>query len=493
MRDAKIVTLYKNKGDKGDCNNYRGISLLSVAGKAFARVILSRLQKLAERVLPETQCGFRSGRSTTDMIFTLRQIQEKCREQRRPLIVAFVDLTKAFDTVSRPALYKVLGHIGCPPKLLRLVVAFHEDMNANIQFDGNSSDSFKVKSGVKQGCVLAPTLFGIFFAVLLDYAFDNAAGDIFIRTRFDGSLFNLARLRAKTKVTEILIKELLFADDAALLAHDEGTLQSLINNLARACDTFSLSINISKTVILPQACTSLTGTYLNGSILTTVNKFCYLGSTITSTFSLEEEINARIGNAATNFGRLSKRAWDNKRLTLKTKIQIYRACVLSTLLYSSETWTPYSGHVRRLNVFHLRCLRKLMGIRWQDKITNTEVLKRADLPSIMGTLSIRRLRWLGHVRRMDSSRIPKQVLFGELSEGRRHRGRPMLRYKDVCKTSMKDFCISTEKWEKLAEDRTQWKTSIHKGARTYEDNLRCKLEIKRTTRKDKVQASTNLP
>lgn len=69
----------------------------------------------------------------------------------------------------------------------------------------------------------------------------------------------------------------------------------------------------------------------------------------------------------------------------------------------------------------------------------------------------------------------------------------MLRYKDVCKTSMKDFCISTEKWEKLAEDRTQWKTSIHKGARTYEDNLRCKLEIKRTTRKDKVQASTNLP
>jgi hypothetical protein len=97
-----------------------------------------------------------------------------------------------------------------------------------------------------------------------------------------------------------------------------------------------------------------------------------------------------------------------------------------------------------------------------------------------------------HVRRMDNSRIPKQVLFGELSVGGKHRGRPMLRYKDVCKTSMKDLCINTENWENLAEVRTQWKTIIHQGTRTYEDNLRCKLEIKRITRKDKAQASTNL-
>jgi hypothetical protein len=77
--------------------------------------ILLRLQILAEKVLPESQCGFRSKRSTIDIIFSLRQIQEKCHEQQMPLYIAFVDLTKAFDTVSRPGLFQVLEAIGCMP------------------------------------------------------------------------------------------------------------------------------------------------------------------------------------------------------------------------------------------------------------------------------------------------------------------------------------------------------------------------------------------
>ena len=105
MRDTKITTLYKGKGDRSDCNNYRGISLLSIVGKVYARIILTRLQTLAERVYPESQCGFRAERSTIDMIFSLRQLQEKAREKQMPLYVAFIDLTKAFDTVNREALW----------------------------------------------------------------------------------------------------------------------------------------------------------------------------------------------------------------------------------------------------------------------------------------------------------------------------------------------------------------------------------------------------
>ena len=71
MRDSEIITIYKNKGERNDCKNYRGISLRSIVGKVFARVILIRLQKLAERIYPESQCGFRAERSTTDMIFSL--------------------------------------------------------------------------------------------------------------------------------------------------------------------------------------------------------------------------------------------------------------------------------------------------------------------------------------------------------------------------------------------------------------------------------------
>ena len=224
MRDAKIVTLYKNKGDRSDCNNYRGISLLSITGKVFARVVLNRLQRLAERVYPESQCGFRAERSTVDMVFSLRQLQEKCREQQMPLYVAFIDLTKAFDLVSREGLFRILPKIGCPPKLQSMIESFHTNMKGTVQFNGNTSDPFSIRSGVKQGCVLAPTLFGIFFAMLLKHAFGTSTEGIYLRTRSDGRLFNLARLRAKTKVREALIRDMLFADDAAVVTHTQQQL-----------------------------------------------------------------------------------------------------------------------------------------------------------------------------------------------------------------------------------------------------------------------------
>lgn len=86
--DAIIITLYKNEGEKSDCSNYRGITLLSIAGKILARILLNRLMpNIAEEHLPESQCGFRTNRSTTDMVFVLRQLQEKFREQNKALYV----------------------------------------------------------------------------------------------------------------------------------------------------------------------------------------------------------------------------------------------------------------------------------------------------------------------------------------------------------------------------------------------------------------------
>ena len=221
MRNAKIITLYKNKGDRSDCNNYRGISLLSIVGKVFARVVLMRLQVLAERVYPESQCGFRAGRLTLDMIFSVRQLQEKCREQQMPLYIAFIDLTKAFDLVSRKGLFQLLKKIGCPPQLLSITASFHDDMKGIVSYDLEASGPFVIKSSVKQGCVLAPTLFGIFFSLLLRFAFSRSEDGVHLHTRSDGKLFNLSRLKAKTKIRTVLIRKMLFADDAALSSHTE--------------------------------------------------------------------------------------------------------------------------------------------------------------------------------------------------------------------------------------------------------------------------------
>ena len=165
--------------------------------------------------------------------------------------------------------------------------------------------------------------------------------------------------------------------------------------------------------------------------------FTYLGSNISSKLSLDTELNMGIGKASAAMARLIKRVWENTMLTIKTKTQVYQACVLSTLLYGSESWTLYTQQERRLNTSPLRCLRRILGISWQDHIPNTEVLAKAGPLSMYVLLTKKRLRWLGHVTSTQDGRLPKDILYGELATGSRPTGRPTLRYKDVLKRDLK--------------------------------------------------------
>ena len=130
FRDADLVHLYKNKGDIKCCDNHRGISLLCIAGKILARLLLNRLFKHIDDIglIPESQCGFRPGRGTTDMNFALRQLHEKCKLYGEDLYLLFIDLTKAFDTVNRQGLWAILEKIGCPKLFVDLISSFHDGM-----------------------------------------------------------------------------------------------------------------------------------------------------------------------------------------------------------------------------------------------------------------------------------------------------------------------------------------------------------------------------
>jgi len=105
---------------------------------------------------PESQCGFRTGRETTDMVFAARQIQEKSMEKHQDLFFTFVVLMKAFDTVSREGLWIIMSKFGCPDRLLKFVRLFHNRMMARMLDDGNASDPFQVISGGKQAAPLSP-------------------------------------------------------------------------------------------------------------------------------------------------------------------------------------------------------------------------------------------------------------------------------------------------------------------------------------------------
>ncbi|KAI8493246.1 hypothetical protein Bbelb_292500 [Branchiostoma belcheri] len=213
LKDATIITIFK-KGDRSVCGNYRGISLLSIAGKIFARVLLDRLLTVAEEVLPESQCGFRPSRGTTDMIFCARLLQEKSREQRRPLLFIFWDLAKAFDSVPRPAMWATLRRFGCPDHSTDLVQALHDGMTGRVVVKNSISDPFPITTGLKQGCVLAPTLFSLYLGAMIHELPDTASG-IQLRCRMDGGLFNTGRLRAHRRTTPVTVQELQYADDNA--------------------------------------------------------------------------------------------------------------------------------------------------------------------------------------------------------------------------------------------------------------------------------------
>ena len=158
-----------------------------------------------------------------------------------------------------------------------------------------------------------------------------------------------------------MIRDMLFADDAAVAAHDNSGLQRLMSRFSEACDLFGLTISIKKTQVMGQATPTPLSIVLSGDQLEVVHQFQYLGSTATDTLSLDTELNKRIGKASTTLSKLSKRVWENRHLTVPTKMSVYKACVISTLLYGSESWTTFSSQERKLQVFHLRCLRRILG------------------------------------------------------------------------------------------------------------------------------------
>ena len=168
-----LIPLHK-RGSRVNCDNYRGIALLSIPSKVFSKAILDLLKPRADLWLRENQCGFRPGRGCADQLFTLHTLMEKAREFRRPLYICFIDLKKAYDSVSRAALWSVLQRsYRLPHKLLSIIRALHEDLKVAVRAYGKTSDEFAVTSGIRQGCVLAPTLFNLYFDAVIRMALDD--------------------------------------------------------------------------------------------------------------------------------------------------------------------------------------------------------------------------------------------------------------------------------------------------------------------------------
>ena len=497
FKDATIVHLYKNKGDRHCCDNHRGISLLCIAGKILARLILNRLDKHIHKlgVIPESQCGFCAGRGTTDMVFALRQLQEKCVFQNQDLYLLFIDLTKAFDTIHREGLWCILEKAGCPSHFVGIIRSFHDGMKASVKEGNEKSPSFGVTSGTKQGCVLAPTLFSIFFSMMLHVAFKDSTDGVDIKSRFDVGIghINTKHFNAVTKVTVSTIRDLLFADDCALAACSVEAIQRLCDCFSTAARRFGLTISIKKTEVLYQPARGNVyvppNISIEGKQLNAVENFKYLGSTISNDATIDAEITARIAKATVAYGRLTKRLWTNRNIRLVTKVAVYKAAVVTSLLYGCETWTLRKAHITRLEKFHQSSLRKIARIKWFHKVPNYEVLSRCNICSLQSMIDSAHLRWTGHVTRMQNYRIPKALMYGHIQSGTSSRGRHTT-YLNSVKNTLRGCSINPAHLEKLAAKRETWRTTYKAGIAIAE-NIRINRLIdkrqKRIARRDLAQ------
>uniref|UniRef100_W5M6N8 Reverse transcriptase domain-containing protein n=1 Tax=Lepisosteus oculatus TaxID=7918 RepID=W5M6N8_LEPOC len=261
-----------------------------------------------------------------------------------------------------------------------LIRLFHDNMTGLVLLNRESSEPFSISNGVKKGCVLAPVLFNLFFT----YVLNHASVTLNLKYRLDGLLFDLRRLNVRSKTFELVL-ETLYANDCALMTHMESDLQLIVYSFAEA-SLFGLTITLGKTDILFQPAS---GSSAAPSFITIE------GIKLKTLDVNDKEI--RIDKASQSLGSLRSRVLNSR------KLKVYKAIVHSSLLYGCETWTVYRKHLQLLEYFHIHSLRSILGIRWQDRVTNLEIVDRAETTSIEAMIPKAQLRWTAHVIRMEDS------------------------------------------------------------------------------------------
>jgi len=439
-RKAVIVPIYKKK-DKLDCNNYRGVSLLCHSSKIVTSIIMERIKRRTEEILSEEQAGFRASRSTIDQIFTLRQLAEKYVDFSRELFVCYIDFRKAFDSVWRKGLWKVMRRLGYSEKIVRVLESLYRETFSAVRVGADITEWFETIVGVLQGCVLSPLLFNIFLELIM--------------------AISLSEVKAGAVMNGLVINNLRFADDIAAIAESEEDLQEIVSKIIIESSLMGMVVNAEKTEV-QHVGLEKTEVKINveGRQLKQVEEFVYLGANISEDASTDRDVGRRIGLACGVMQSLNP-IWKTNEITKATKIRVYEALVLSVLLYNAETWTLKEAMKSKLRVFEMNCLRKIKGVTRRDRIRNVEI--RAELGirmDVVQRIQRKRLRYFGHVVRMKTERFPNVALFGHV-HGSRKRGRPRKRWINNLHEDLDEMSLDmVEACRLAASDRNEWRDSV---------------------------------
>ena len=348
-----VITAVFKAGDKKDMGNYRGITVGPVFAKLFAMIIESRLASWAEDhgVKARGQAGFRKDHRTTDNVFVLRSLIDKQKQSRQrggsgKLYCCFVDFRKAFDTIPRTVLWQVLEDLGVSGRVLTIIKSMYAQDSAAVKTSAGLSEIFRCLLGVKQGCPLSPTLFGLYVDGL------------------EKHLLQTSGIDAPELIGE-LVPLLLYADDLILMSTSKEGLQRQIDALADFCAGRQLEVNLSKTkiVVFETRRSDCAPFVFQGKVVERVEEYRYLGFVFHATRNMAYGAEFLVAAAKKAMHAMRRRCIFLGLSDPRSICKLFDMLVLPILSYACEVWAVDPKAVESAEKLHRHFLKRLLGIR----------------------------------------------------------------------------------------------------------------------------------
>jgi hypothetical protein len=259
------------------------------------------------------------------------------------------------------------------------------------------------------------------------------------------------------------LTDLMFADDSAIFADTDAEATDILYHIASIAQSYGLRINIDKTKVMTTD-GSQANVHLDEVQIEQVQEFKYLGSLVQEKkVASTNEVHSRIGQATAAFASLKWCLWKKPNISSKTKIRLFRTLILPILLYGSETWTLLKSDMNKLEVSQMRCLRQILGVSLRDRHRNETIRIRCDhQPSVEEQIQKRRLRWFGHVCRMNINRLPHKLLWHKRPvHWRVQRAAPKKTWLKHVEEDLKNQRLTTDEARNFATDRQEWKRIVN--------------------------------
>ena len=331
------------------------------------------------------------------MIFCARQIMEKAREHNTKVFMLFVDLRKAYDSVPRQALWLVLEKYGIPPLLVRLIQSLHDGMKVEVSVDGTTTPVIEVNNGLKQGCTIAPSLFNLYFNLVIEeWRRRCQPFGTEVLYKCGGKLVGERTRRP----SHVLVTELQFADDAAIVGDSRESIVRAAEQLVEVLSEWGLTMSFPKTKLLVAGAScgeeDLQPIHIGGETIEAVSSFKYLGSVLESHGEIRMDVEDRVARAS---HALCRPVFCNGSLSRKTKRMVYRAAVLGVLLlYGADTRATKRVSTQKVEAFNNRCLWRIMNISWAEQragyISSIQMRRNFGMDEALEDVVLaRRLRW----------------------------------------------------------------------------------------------------